>query len=244
MARPFLSVIIPAFNEAERLPLTLIDADRHLSEQDYTYEILVVDDGSTDHTSESAKRFAAAIKNLKVLNSVDNRGKGAAAKLGVLAARGNWRLIMDADNAVSVQEFQKVMEGIVSGESFAIVLASRGAKGTKLEPPPPFSRRLSDSALNRWRRLILRSKIKDALTGFHCYSAEAAEKIFPLLKISGWNFTAEALALGDRFGFQIKEVPAVIAYAPNSRLKLSRYLHMFWETIKIWWWLKNGKYRF
>ena len=102
MVRPFLSVIIPAWNEAERLPLSLIDIDRQLSVVDYSYEILIVNDGSDDHTSVIAKKIAAVMKNCKIIDSPDHRGKGAAMRIGAITAKGTWRLIMEADNSFTI----------------------------------------------------------------------------------------------------------------------------------------------
>ena len=91
MARPYLSIIIPAYNEAKRLPITLIDIDKHLAKVDYAYEILVVNDGSKDNTAEVAQKMSANIKNLKVVDNHVNRGKGAVVRDGMLIAQGNYR---------------------------------------------------------------------------------------------------------------------------------------------------------
>ena len=103
MKKPHLSVIIPAYNEAKRLPLTLIDVDKHFKKVDFDYEIVVVDNNSKDATREVAERFTHLIKNLKVIECTI-QGKGAAVKAGMLAAKGDYRLFMDADNSVSVDQ--------------------------------------------------------------------------------------------------------------------------------------------
>ena len=148
MAKPFLSVIIPAYNEADRLPLTLIDVDRHLSGAEYSYEIFVVDDGSTDNTSELTRKFMAVVKNLKLLNNPEHRGKGAAVKIGMLSAHGNWRLAMDADNSVTVAEFNNMMQYFSLDQGFEVITASRYVKGARLRPQLPMLRRLIERLLN------------------------------------------------------------------------------------------------
>src|SRR5688572_3986779 len=123
MARPFLSVVIPAYNEAQRLPLTLIDVDRHLSEQEYSYEIIVVVSHSTDHTVDMVKRFASFLPNVKYIALSENRGKGFAVKTGMLAAKGTYRLYMDADNSTAVVEFNKMLPYLTGGsDRFDVVV--------------------------------------------------------------------------------------------------------------------------
>lgn len=123
MAKPFLSVIIPTQDDSRRLPLTLIDLDRHLSEQDYSYEILVVDDGSKDGAPEMLRRFSGLIKHLKVLQNPDRRGLGAVIREGLLAARGSWRLLHPASNSISIVEFNKALPYLKEGYE---ALAAKG----------------------------------------------------------------------------------------------------------------------
>src|SRR3989344_9700115 len=105
MAHLYLSVIIPAYDEAERIPLTLVDIDRHLSKAEFSYEILVVNDGSKDKTAEIVKKMAKTIKNLKLADFPNNRGKGAVVRTGMLTAQGEVRLFTDADNSTSISHF-------------------------------------------------------------------------------------------------------------------------------------------
>ncbi len=123
MAKPFLSVIIPTRDDSRLLPLTLIDLDRHLSAQDYSYEILVVDDGSRDGAPEMLRRFAALIKHLKVLQNPDRRGLGAVVREGLAASRGTWRLLHPASNAISIVEFNKALPYLKEGYE---ALAAKG----------------------------------------------------------------------------------------------------------------------
>lgn len=107
--KPYLSVIIPAYNEAKSLPLTLIDINKHLSDVDYSYEIIVVDDGSKDATEEVVRRFSHLMKNLRLIDNKQNHGKGWVVRQGMLEAKGEIRLFTDADNSTSIDQFSKMI---------------------------------------------------------------------------------------------------------------------------------------
>ncbi len=243
MARPFLSVIIPSYNEAERLPLTLIDIDRQLRNENYAYEIMVVvDEASSDKTHDIVRKFLPLVKNLKLIVNSGGHGKGASVKAGMLSTRGTWRLAMDADNAVSVAEFNKLLADERFMKEADVFLASRGVKGTVCSPHFPFRRRLAEWMLNFFAGMIFRIPIKDYFLGFHCYSGDSADAVFPLVRTGGWTAQLEAVVLASRRGFRIKEVPVNAAFAKGSHFKGAAYLQMFIETFRIWWWFKRGKY--
>ncbi|MDP3052915.1 MAG: glycosyltransferase family 2 protein [bacterium] len=237
--KPFLSVIIPAYNEANRLPLTLVDVSKRLSSVDYDYEVIVVDDGSRDATVEVAKRFCHLMKNLRVIGNKENHGKGWVVRQGMLEARGQWRLFMDADNATSADQFSKMIPYL---SDYQIIIGSRDIKGAKLVPPQPFYRRWLGNAGNLIIQLLLLPGIWDTQCGFKCFSEEATLKIFPLLKTNRWAFDIETLALGKELGYKIKEIPVVWVNDFRSKVKASAYLQVLWETQKIRWWLWLGKY--
>lgn len=240
MAKPYLSVIIPAYNEAKRLPLTLIDVDKHLSEQEYSYEILVVNDGSTDATAEIVERFRPLIENLKILNLPANQGKGAAVRQGMLAAKGNWAVFMDADNSTSIIEFNKMMPYL--DEGYEIIIGSRAVRGAKLGPPPLIHKKLAGKLGNLFIQLILLRGIWDTQCGFKCFSEEAAKRIFSLSKINGWGFDVEILALARALGYKIKEMPVFWGRDLRSHVKLTSYFQVLADIIKIKWRLWRKKY--
>ncbi len=240
MAKPYLSVIIPAYNEAKRLPLALIDIDKHLSEQEYSYEILVVNDGSTDATAEIVERFKPLIENLKILNNKENRGKGAVVRDGMLAARGNWRVMMDADNSTSVVEFNKMIPYLEEG--YEVVIGSRSVKGAKLNPPQNIFKQLAGKLGNLFVQILLLRGIWDSQCGFKCFSEEAAGRIFSIAKIDRWGFDVETLALARALGYQIKEMPIHWVNDASSRVHWNSYLQVLWEAIKVRWWLWKKSY--
>jgi glycosyltransferase involved in cell wall biosynthesis len=257
MTQPFLSVIIPAYNEAERLPLTLVDIDKHLSKAEYTSEILVVNDGSTDNTSEVVRNMTGMIKNLKLVDNAVNRGKGAVVRQGMLVAKGNIRLFTDADNSTSIDQFDQMVpyfsaggarlpdgQGPSSGgrQGFDVVIGSRAVKGSRLEPPQPFYKQILGKVSNLIIQLTNVPGIWDTQCGFKAFTGAAAEKVFNLAKITGWGFDIEILALARAMKFRIKEIPVRWVNDARSHVKLSGYLKTFVEDIKIRLWLWAGKY--
>lgn len=241
MSKPFLSVIIPAYNEAKRLPLTLVDVDRYLSEAEYSYEIIVVNDGSRDATAEIVERFTHVIPNLRLIDNHENRGKGYVVRQGMLAAKGNWRLFMDADNSTTVDQFNNMIPYF--SEGYDVIIGSRTIRGAKLNPPQPLYKRILGKAGNLFIQMVAVRGIWDTQCGFKCFSDGAAQKIFPLMKIDRWGFDVEALMLARQVGYKIKEIPVVWVNDIHSTVGISAYFSTLLEVVKIRWWLWRGKYR-
>ncbi len=228
--KPYFSIIIPAYNESKRLPLTLIDVDRHMQNAPFDYEIIVVDNNSKDATKEIALRFSSIIKNLKVLEC-RTQGKGAAVKVGMEQSKGKIRLFLDADNSVSVDQFFKMKHFFEEG--YDVVIASRNVQGSKTEPPQPWYRFLMGILGNIFIRTIILGGIKDTQCGFKAFSERAASKIFPLSDINGWGFDVEILSLAKDMGFKIKEAPVLWVNSLGSKIGPGAYFQVFFDTIKI-----------
>lgn len=239
--RPFLSVIIPAYNEEKRLSLTLIDINKHLSEADFDYEILVVNDGSTDATVEIARRFSHLIKNLKIIDNQINKGKGAVVRQGMLEANGKWRLLTDADNSTSIDQFHKMLPYF--NEGYDVVIGSRDIKGAKLIPPQPFYRRFLGDIGNLIIQVLLLPGIKDTQAGFKCFSEKATEDVFSKARINRWGFDVEILAIAKKLGYKIKEIPIVWVNNPFSHVKPQAYFQVLFEVFKVRWWLWRNIYK-
>jgi glycosyltransferase involved in cell wall biosynthesis len=240
MAQPYLSVIIPAHDEAERIPATLIDIDKRLSGVEYSYEILVVNDGSRDNTAALVQNMAKMVKNLKLIELKENIGKGGAVKQGMLLATGKIRLFTDADNSTSIDQFEKMIPLFKDG--YGVVIGSRALKGAQLDPPEPFYRRVIGKSLNFLIQLFLLPGIWDTQCGFKAYTDEAAEKIFTISKTVGWGFDVETLALATRLGFRIKEIPVRWVNDTRSHVKFSGGLQFLAETSIIRWRLWRDGY--
>lgn len=236
----YLSIIIPAYNEEKRLPATLLDIEECMKDFSELYEIIVMSDGSKDNTVEVAKALIPRVRNLKVIENIENHGKGWVTKQGLLIAKGEWRLFMDADNSTTMREFKK-LEPFMR-EEFGAIIGSRGIRGAELHPPQPLLRRIPGKIGNLIIQFLVLPGIWDTQCGFKCFSASATEKIFPLMRVGKWGFDVEALALARKFGFRIKEVPILWRNDERSTLGAGAYVSTLLEVAKIRWWLWTGIY--
>lgn len=241
MEKPFLSVIVPAYNEAERIPLTLLDLDRLLSDANFSYEILVVNDGSTDNTAEIVSKMAKTIKHLVLINNEKNQGKGGVVRDGMLAAKGSCRILTDADNSTSIDQFEQMLPFFKEG--YEVVIGSRAMRGARLEPPQPFLRRLLGRLSNLIIQVVNVPGVWDTQCGFKAFTADAAERIFSLTRVNGWGFDIEVLALARSLGYRVKEVPVHWVNDTASHVKPVAYLKVFVENVKIRAWLILGAYK-
>ncbi len=214
---PYLSVVIPAYNEAERITPTLRATSAWLEQQGFTYEILVVNDGSRDNTSEVVAALAHELPYLALIDSFPNRGKGHVVRTGMLTARGQLRLFMDADNSTPISELPKLATAIDEGNGVAI--GSRRAPGARTTVKPPWYRRAWSRIANRVVQAGLLDGIRDTQCGFKLFTAEAAEACFARAKFTGWAFDLEVLALARRMGYGIAEL--AVEWQDDARTKIS-----------------------
>lgn len=240
MAKIFLSVIIPAHNEAERIPLTLIDIDKRLSERDYSYEIIVVENGSQDNTAEIVERMKENIKSIKLIRSPE-ASKGSAVRLGMLRANGEYRLFMDADNSTNIVHFYQMIPYFKEG--YDVVICSRAHKESVLDPPQPWYRQIAGKIGNLIIQALVLPGIWDTQCGFKAFTAEAANRIFNISLIHGWGFDVEVLALAKKLGYRIKEIPVHWINDTRSTVRASAYITTLLDTLKIRWWLWIDKYQ-
>jgi len=228
----YLSVIIPAYNEEKRLPKTLAEIDKYLSKQDYSYEILVVSDGSTDRTVEVTRNLIPKIKNLKVLDYEKNRGKGFGTREGMLKAKGKYRVFTDADNSTSIDQVEKMWPHFKAG--FDIIIGSRDIKGAVIAVPQTWTRRRIGDIFNLFVQIICGLwRIWDTQCGFKGFTKEAVENVFPKCKINRFAFDPEILLLSKRMGYKIKEIPITWINDPESKVKLKSMIKMGRDLIKI-----------
>ena len=242
--KPYLSVIIPAYNEAKRLPLTLVDIDKHLSGAGFAYEIVAVDDCSTDNTAEVVKKFIGLVKNLRMVATdpkiKKGNDKGGAVRLGMLEAKGIYRLFMDSDNSTGIDQFNQMIPYLEKG--YDVVIGSRTVSGADLERKEPWYKQIAGKSGNLFIQLMVLPGVWDTQCGFKCFSDRAALRVFPLQKINGWGFDVEVLSLAKAMGYKIKEVPVKWVNDPNSKVKLSSYIRVLIEVMKVRLWLWGGVY--
>lgn len=215
-----LSVIIPTFNEANRLPKTLTDVKNYLLKNFDESEIIISDGGSNDGTREFIHGVLNPTGKLKIKAVYDkNReGKGAGVKKGMLAASGEWVLFMDADNSTRIQEIEKFW---LYKNDFQVVIGSRYL-GLQAQVKQSILRRFVSRAGSRVIRLIMGLNIKDTQCGFKLFRKDASKDIFGCLQTKGWGFDVEALLLAKQLGYKIKEVPVVWADAEGSHLRAGK----------------------
>ena len=230
----YLSVIIPAYNEAERLPKTLRRFQEYFSAQPYSYEILVVSDGSRDGTVEAAEKLAGEIKNLRVIGREKNMGKGYTVKEGMLAAYGRIRLFADADNATDISHFEKMR--LLFDRGFDAAICSRDPKdapGAKQAVAQVWWKRALGNMGNLYIQWLAVPGIWDTQCGFKAFRDFAAERIFSAARINRWAFDVEALALARKLNYKIGIIPANWINDPRTTVRFSSYLHTLWEVFKI-----------
>ena len=216
MSTPYLSLIIPAHNEAERLPASLEAVKRYISSQPFETEVIVVENNSSDATVDITREWMKAMPQLRLI-SLAQPGKGNAIRTGMLAAQGTYRFMADADFSMPVEEISKFLP---NGSTLApVAIASREAPGAK-RIGEPFYRHLIGRVYNLLVRLLVLPGLQDTQCGFKCFSSEAAEAIFPLQKLEGWSFDVEVLTIARQLGFEIAEIPITWHYQPGSRMRL------------------------
>jgi len=243
MEKIYLSVIIPAYNEEKRIGHTLLEIDRYLSEQDYSYEIVVVNDGSKDKTVQVVKKFQTLIKNLRLIDNKVNHGKGWVVRQGMLEAKGDYRLFTDADNATSIDHFEKMRPKI--SEGFQVIIGSRDKKdapGARQAVPQSFLKRQLGNAGNLLIQIFAVPGVWDTQCGFKLFSRKAAKDIFSRCRIDGFGFDIEALAIARRLGYQIGIIPVNWVNDPDSRVSWKSYLKVLKDLLKIKWNLIRGVY--
>lgn len=228
----FLSVVIPAYNEEKRLPKTLESIFDYLKTQSYSWEIIVVSDGSTDNTPKIVKEMQKHILNLHLIDNKENHGKGYVVRQGLLAAKGKYRLFADADDSTSIDHIEKMLPEFNKG--YDIVIASRDVEGSVLKPPQGIIRRFLGEVFKILRKIIVdMSDIQDTQCGFKVFSAKAVKDVFPRLKIDRWAFDVEILSVARKLGYKIKEVPVTWVNDPHSKVKLSGMIKMLLEIIQV-----------
>lgn len=236
----YLSIIIPAYNEKNRIIKTLRDFDFYFKNKDYEYEIVVVNDGSKDETAEIVSKMRKEIKNLVLIDNKKNNGKGFVVRQGLLSAKGDWRLFADADNSTPIEEIEKFIPFLKNNH---IIIGSRAIKGSLIKNPQPFSRRFVGKVFNLMVQFLIGLwGVWDTQCGFKVLSKQAAENILPLCKINRWAFDPEILIIGKKLGYGIKEIPVVWINDIESKVKKSAMFKMGLDLILIRWNLITNKY--
>ncbi|MCH7736082.1 MAG: glycosyltransferase family 2 protein [Chloroflexi bacterium] len=241
MTQPFLSIVIPTFNEEARIAGTLSQVIEYLASQDYQWEVVVADDGSTDHTAQLVGRVIAEHSNVRVLR-LPHRGKGWAVKNGMLAAEGDYRLLCDADLSVPIEQVERLLPLFEPGPGGAgsdIVLGSREAPGAA-RIGEPARRHFMGRVFNHLVSLLAVPGLADTQCGFKCYRGEVAQNLFPRLTVDGFAFDVELLHLARKLGLTYSEVGVDWYYRSQSKVRpIQDSLAMTLDLLKIRWRHRN-----
>jgi dolichyl-phosphate beta-glucosyltransferase len=228
LSEPDLSVVIPAYNEALRLPATLERVAGHLGARGRAYEVVVVDDGSSDGTADVARAAGAAVR---VLRHEPNRGKGYAVRRGMLAATGARRLMTDADLSTPIEELARLEAEIDRGADVAI--GSRAVAGARIEVHQPAYREAMGRLFNVLVQALLLPGLADTQCGFKLFTAAAAGAAFGACRLDGFSFDVEALYVARRRGLRIAEVPVVWRNDAATRVGLAGGGAAFADLLRI-----------
>lgn len=236
-----LSIVIPAYNEARRLPTTLATIAEYLDLSGLKAEVIVVDDGSSDGTAEAAKSVPGTGMPPRIIGFEGNRGKGAAVKEGLLAAKGDYALFMDADSSTHITEVEKLLK--VAGPKTSVVIGSRYLAGDSIKLKQPWYRVWISRMGNRLIRNLILPGVVDTQCGFKLFKREAAHEIAPLLTMDRFSFDMELLVIAKQLGYKIKEVPVNWYDTPGTRLRpIKSSLRTLRDLLKIKWNQSRGKY--
>lgn len=239
MSSPFLSIVIPAYNEEHRLPKTLEQVFAFLETQTYRAEVFVVENGSQDRTLDIARAFSEKYPQLCVLRE-EARGKGLAVKRGMLAASGEYRFMCDADFSMPVGEINRFLPPAL--EDVDIAIASREAPGAVRYNEPHY-RHFVGRAFNALIRIFALPGLQDTQCGFKCFHRSAVETLFPQQTIDGWSFDVEILFIAQKYGYRIEELPIPWYFNPDSHISVFKdSLKMAWDLFVIRWNDLRGRY--
>ena len=215
---PALSVIIPAYNERERLTPHLSYILTYLREHFPAFELIVVDDGSSDQTGDVARVALAGEARAQVISYQPNRGKGCAVRTGVLASRGEQVVFLDADLSTPMEEIPHALELL---RSVDIVVGSRDAPGAEVRIRQPLFRRAATAVFDVTKHLMVGLwGISDTQCGFKAYRGGVARQLFALGRVDRFMFDVEILYLAEHAGLRIQEMPVQWADVPGSKVRL------------------------
>lgn len=229
---PYLSVVIPAYNEEARISRTIREVLSYLAAQSYQWEVIVADDGSSDSTARLVAEASGEDPRVRVL-PLDHRGKGWAVRNGMLAAAGEFRLLCDADLSVPIEQVERLLPGSIGNADIAV--GSREAAGAARYGEPG-RRHLMGRVFNTLVRRMAALGVADTQCGFKCFRSPAAERLFSLSTLDGFSFDVEVLFLARRSGMSIIEIGVDWHYREHSKVRPFRdALSMALDLLRIRW---------
>ncbi|MBZ9577918.1 glycosyltransferase family 2 protein [Patescibacteria group bacterium] len=237
--KPFLSVIIPIYNEEAVISASLEKIEKFLEKEKCKYEIIVVDDGSTDLCSQIVEAAKTSTKGIRLYRNGKNLGKGAAIRRGIKEAQGDYIFYTDADLQIQIEELKKLINALQDG--FDIAIASRRLFGAEVDGKEPRVRMIARFLLSFLVKIFICHNISDSQCGFKCFTRSVAQKIFNRQSINGYGFDLEILYIANKLGYKIKDLPVRWAYNKTSKVKLLKDgIIILKDIIKINFQVYNG----
>jgi dolichyl-phosphate beta-glucosyltransferase len=228
-----ISVVIPAYNEEKRIGNSLSEALAFLSDSGMDYEVVVVDDGSSDGTSRIVERIARVSPKVRLVRYEENRGKGHALRTGVLVTKGDFVLVMDADLSTPLEELGKLIPYLAEGE-FNVAIGSRALALSDIIRKQPWWRRGMGKMFNRIVKVLVVGDFSDTQCGFKLFRGGVARDLFGEAKIDRFAYDVEILALAKKKGYGVKEVPIRWINSPESRVDpVKDSLQMLADLVRI-----------
>jgi glycosyltransferase involved in cell wall biosynthesis len=238
MAEPFLSIVVPAYNEAGRIRDTLKRLCHFKELEPYSIELVVVDDGSTDQTAETVSEFPG----IRLVRNDRNHGKGFTVRHGVLKARGEFVLFTDADLSTPIEETDKLLSALQSSGADAAI-GSRALKRELIGIRQPLFRDMAGRFFNLLVRVFTGLRLHDTQCGFKLFQRRSTRRAFELTRVEGFGFDPELLFLIERIGGRVVEVPVRWNDNPATKVRFLRdSTRMFLDLIAIRWRAFTGKY--
>jgi len=222
MANPkvSISVVIPAFEEELRISDTIRRIHEYLTKRSEEFEIIVVDDGSSDKTADVVESLGKALGNIRLKRNSVNKGKGFSVRKGILSSLYTLILVCDADLSTPIEELEKLLPYYYEG--FDIIIGSRGLKESDIIKRQPWYRERMGKIFNLIVRSVVLDGFKDTQCGFKVFKGAVAQKIFKLCRVDGFSFDVEMLFIAQMMGYRIKEVPIRWINSPSSRIRILR----------------------
>jgi dolichyl-phosphate beta-glucosyltransferase len=235
------SIVIPAYNESARIRATLDCVLAHITHRGWDAEVLVVNDGSHDETTQIVENYAAQHPSLRLLQNPGNRGKGYSVRNGMLHASGEILLFSDADLSSPIEEADKLFAALEAGADVAI--GSRWLRAELQTQRQSLLRQLFGRIFNFALRIVLGLPYHDTQCGFKAFTRRAAQAIFPRQHIERWGFDPEILFLARKFGMKVEEVPVEWGHSEGTRIHpLRDGIRMFVEMLRVRWYSLTGEY--
>lgn len=245
MDTPFLSVIVPAYKEGERIGRNLLEIDAYLKSKSYTYEIIVIEDGSPDNTAEIARNYSLQIPHLRVIDNAENHGKGFVVRQGLLEAKGKYCVFLDADGSTSITHLDTFLPAFEEG--YDVVIGSRKIEGAFIQVHQPRHREIMGEGGNWLIRILLGLwSYPDTQCGFKMLTGEAARAIASRMVVDRFGFDFELIALAHALRFKVKQLPVRWMNEEGSTVSLTGpngFIQVLIDLFRTKWRLMTDQYR-